>query len=737
MNQNQGPEGMIFAGKYRIVKLIGRGGMANVYLGIDMNTGINVAIKVLKPEYSADEDFIRRFDTEAKSVASLNHSNIVKVFGVGHEGNYRYIVQEYVDGITVKELISQNGHLDWKVAVPIVIQVGLALDYAHQNGIVHRDIKPQNILISRDKIAKITDFGIARAASSTTITMAGGAMGSVHYFSPEQARGGNVGPASDVYSLGVTLFEMITGRVPFDGDSNVAIAVKHLQETPPAASSLMPGIPAGLDAIINKCMQKSPDKRYATLGMMVSELDSLLVDPNGIYGVITATPKDSVTPEQNISFRQDPNYEKISDIEKSAESRRRSRMRDNIILALIIVCIAAVLIGLGILVVKSVQNATTVEQNTDYTVQKYVSRNIDEVVEELTRAGVNYKIEYEQTDDVIAGTIIRQSINEGVVIKLNSPLNVLLLTVASETEKITLSDYSGLKYEDAVTALTKLELNVNYRTETSEEFAPGLVIRTEPEAGSIVSKGDSVVIVYATEPTSSVVPDIKGMTMDKAASKLLESALTYKLYGAEDVLNLPADKQYVMMTDPAAGNSIQRNSTIKIYVGTKEDWENGGTPTPTPKMTIINVVVKGGGTAEGAGPYAPGTTVTLTATPSEGNEFDCWLDELGNKIALSNTYTLVVGDKDVTFTAVFKAKPTVTPTATPSPTPSPTPTPAPTATPKPTDPPPPPTDTPTPKPKPKPTDPPPPTEAPKPEPSDPTDPSDGSSDAPDGADDAA
>ncbi|MBO4459322.1 MAG: Stk1 family PASTA domain-containing Ser/Thr kinase [Clostridiales bacterium] len=737
MNQNQGPEGMIFAGKYRIVKLIGRGGMANVYLGIDMNTGINVAIKVLKPEYSADEDFIRRFDTEAKSVASLNHSNIVKVFGVGHEGNYRYIVQEYVDGITVKELISQNGHLDWKVAVPIVIQVGLALDYAHQNGIVHRDIKPQNILISRDKIAKITDFGIARAASSTTITMAGGAMGSVHYFSPEQARGGNVGPASDVYSLGVTLFEMITGRVPFDGDSNVAIAVKHLQETPPAASSLMPGIPAGLDAIINKCMQKSPDKRYATLGMMVSELDSLLVDPNGIYGVITATPKDSVTPEQNISFRQDPNYEKISDIEKSAESRRRSRMRDNIILALIIVCIAAVLIGLGILVVKSVQNATTVEQNTDYTVQKYVSRNIDEVVEELTRAGVNYKIEYEQTDDVIAGTIIRQSINEGVVIKLNSPLNVLLLTVASETEKITLSDYSGLKYEDAVTALTKLELNVNYRTETSEEFAPGLVIRTEPEAGSIVSKGDSVVIVYATEPTSSVVPDIKGMTMDKAASKLLESALTYKLYGAEDVLNLPADKQYVMMTDPAAGNSIQRNSTIKIYVGTKEDWENGGTPTPTPKMTIINVVVKGGGTAEGAGPYAPGTTVTLTATPSEGNEFDCWLDELGNKIALSNTYTLVVGDKDVTFTAVFKAKPTVAPTATPSPTPSPTPTPAPTATPKPTDPPPPPTDTPTPKPKPKPTDPPPPTEAPKPEPSDPTDPSDGSSDAPDGADDAA
>ena len=726
MNQNQGPEGMIFAGKYRIVKLIGRGGMANVYLGIDMNTGINVAIKVLKPEYSADEDFIRRFDTEAKSVASLNHSNIVKVFGVGHEGNYRYIVQEYVEGITVKELINQNGHLDWKVAVPIVIQVGLALDYAHQNGIVHRDIKPQNILISRDKIAKITDFGIARATSSTTITMAGGAMGSVHYFSPEQARGGNVGPASDVYSLGVTLFEMITGRVPFDGDSNVAIAVKHLQETPPVASSLMPGIPAGLDAIINKCMQKSPDKRYATMGLMVAELDSLLVDPNGIYGVITATPKDSSTPEQNISFRQDPNYEKISDIEKSAESRRRSRMRDNVILALIILCIASVLIGLGILVVKSVQNATVVEQNTDYTVENFVGMSVDDAEEELKKFGVNYKLEYKQTDDVLPGTVIAQSINEGVVIKLNSALNVLILTVASESEKITLSDYAGLTYEDAFKALTSLGLSVTWRTETSEEFTPGLVIRTEPEAGSVLSKGDSVVIVYATEPTSSVVPDIKGMTMDKAASKLLENALTYKLAGAEDVLNLPPDKQYVMMTDPAAGNSIQRNSTIKVYVGTKEDWENGGTPTPTPKMTNINVVAKGGGTAEGGGPYLPGTTVTLTAVPSEGNEFDCWLDDLGNKIAVSNTYTLIVGDKDITITAVFKPKPTDAPTPTPEPTATPTPTPEPTATPtpKPTDPPPPPTAAPT--------DPPPPPPPDKTEPS-----SDTSETPPDGVDDAS
>ena len=411
-NQVHGPEGMIFANKYRIVRLIGSGGMANVYLGIDMNTGVNVAIKILKPEFSSDEDFIRRFDAEAKSVASLNHANIVKVYGVGHEGNFRYIVQEYIEGITVKELINQNGHLDWRNAVPIVIQIGLALDYAHQNGIVHRDIKPQNILISRDRIAKITDFGIARAASSTTITMTGVQMGSVHYFSPEQARGGNVGPQSDIYSLGVSLFEMVTGRLPFDGDSNVAIAVKHLQETPPIPSSLMQGIPRGLDSIIAKCMQKSPERRYQTMRQLVTELDSLLVDPNGIYGVITNVPEKSTSTDTNISFRQDPEYEKISEIERSAESRRISRFRDNVLLALIIVVIVGVLIGIGILVVRAVGNATKIEQNTDYEVEVYTNITLKELLETNIKESIKIDTdelgtkEYEyETQDGEKGTV--------------------------------------------------------------------------------------------------------------------------------------------------------------------------------------------------------------------------------------------------------------------------------------------------------------------------------------------
>ena len=674
-NQVHGPEGMIFANKYRIVKLIGSGGMANVYLGIYMNTGANVAIKILKPEFSSDDEFIRRFDAEAKSVASLNHANIVKVYGVGHEGNFRYIVQEYIEGITVKDLINQNGHLDWKNAVPIVIQIGLALDYAHQNGIVHRDIKPQNILISRDRVAKITDFGIARAASSTTITMTGVQMGSVHYFSPEQARGGNVGPQSDIYSLGVSLFEMVTGRLPFDGDSNVAIAVKHLQETPPVPSSLMQGIPKGLDSIIAKCMQKSPERRYQTMRQLVTELDSLLVDPNGVYGVITKVPEKAASTETNISFRQDPEYEMFSEIEKSAESRRISRFRDNVLLALIIVVIVGVLIGIGILVIRAVGNATSIEQNTDYEIENYVGLKADEVIKKLDAANVYYSIEYQDSDAYEPGIVIAQSIREGVVVSTTNKISNLVLTVSSAEESVILQDYSNMNYKDAYKSLKNLGLEPVLRTEPSDNVTPGQVIRTEPEANTQVLRGESVIIIYATEPKSSIVPDVVGNTVAEAKKKLEESSLNYTIEGSPEVLALDAKKQYVILTNPVAGSSVARKSSVKLFVGTKEDYQNGGTPTPTPPQAVIDIAMKGSGTATGAGTYELNTQVTLTATPAAGFKFEYWMDSLGNIVTYSLNYTFVVKES-TTFTVVFSALPTNTPMPTDTPTPvPPTPTP--------------------------------------------------------------
>lgn len=662
----QSPEGMIFAGKYKINKLIGRGGMANVYLATDMGSGIKVAIKVLKPEFSADEEFIRRFDTEAKAVSSLNHANIVKVFGVGHEGNFRYIVQEFVDGITVKDLINQNGHLDWKVAVPIVIQVGMALEYAHKNGIIHKDIKPQNILISRDRIAKITDFGIARAATGNTITMSsGGAVGSVHYFSPEQARGSNVGPASDIYSVGVMLFEMVTGRVPFDGDSDIAIAVKHLQDRPPLASQYVPDVPRGLDAIIVKCMQKTPERRYASMRQMVTELDALMVDPNGVYGIIGAGNDESeqTAPSGTVSFRQDPNYDKIADLEKSAEARRLSRLRDNILLVFVVVLIVGVLVGVSALILNSITTVTKIEENTDYTVSDFRGRTIDVVTEELDANRIAYEIVSQVTSDYPVGTVIDQDIDSGVVLATGTGAHTIRLTVASEAETITLTNYAGLDFHEVYSLLSSLGLQVSVLEETNADFEPGQVLRTEPPAGSVVEVGSSIVIVYAKAPTSSTVPDLHGLTLEEARELLDEEEINIgHIEGATDVIVLPENQQYIILTDPVAGITLPRRSSITLYVGTMEDVQRGGTPTPTPSQVNVATTVQGQGTAEGGGSYDVNTTVTLVATPAEGYRFARWLDPYNNVVTESNVYTFVVYDPDgdpltpttINYTAVFE-----------------------------------------------------------------------------------
>ena len=226
-------EGLVLGNRYRIIRLLGRGGMADVYLASDLLEHMDVAVKILKAEFSTDAEFLRRFESEARAVSSLSHPNIVQVFGIGEENGIHYMVMEFIEGITLKELLQQCVRLDWDAAVPIAIQIGLALEHAHRKGIIHRDIKPQNIMITPDVKAKVTDFGIARASSVNTITMTGGgALGSVHYFSPEQARGGMVGEKSDIYSLGILLYELVTGVLPFDGDTSVSIAIKHLQENP-------------------------------------------------------------------------------------------------------------------------------------------------------------------------------------------------------------------------------------------------------------------------------------------------------------------------------------------------------------------------------------------------------------------------------------------------------------------------------------------------------------------------
>jgi len=285
-------EGMYIADRYEIIGKIGAGGMSDVYKAKDLTLGRFVAIKVLKPEFSEDLNFVTKFRTEAQSAAGLEHPNIVNIYDVGSEKGMHYIVMEYVEGITLKTYIEKKGQLSFKEAVSIAIQVGRGIEAAHSKGIIHRDIKPQNIIISKDGKVKVTDFGIARATTSTaTQAVTTTVMGSVHYTSPEQARGGIVDEKSDIYSAGITMYEMITGHVPFDGDSTVTVALKHLNEVIKSPAEEVPDIPYSLECIIMKCTQKLPNKRYMSCEELLQDLKHSLVDPDGDFVVLDGVTK--------------------------------------------------------------------------------------------------------------------------------------------------------------------------------------------------------------------------------------------------------------------------------------------------------------------------------------------------------------------------------------------------------------------------------------------------------------
>ena len=280
--------GKIIGNRYEILEEVGNGGMATVYKAKDHVLNRYVAVKVLKDEYTTDSDFIKRFNTEAQSAASLSHANIVSIYDVGHEeeNNLYYIVMELVKGKTLKEIIKKDGTLSWKWAVNIAIQIASALEVAHKNGIIHRDIKPHNIIITEDGVAKVTDFGIAKAVSNSTMTAFGTTIGSVHYFSPEQAKGGITDAKSDLYSLGVVMYEMLTGKVPFDADTPVSIALKHMQEEAIEPIEINPEIPTAVNQIVIKAMKKDPIERYQSATEMIRDLTQSLKDPDGDFVII-------------------------------------------------------------------------------------------------------------------------------------------------------------------------------------------------------------------------------------------------------------------------------------------------------------------------------------------------------------------------------------------------------------------------------------------------------------------
>ena len=561
--------GMIIAERYEIVGKIGTGGMADVYKAMDHKLNRFVAVKVLKPEFREDTTFIKKFRSEAQAAAGLTHPNIVNVFDVGDDGGVYYIVMELIEGITLKEYISKKGKLSIKEATSIAIQVSMGLEAAHSHGIVHRDVKPQNIIISTDGKVKVTDFGIARAASSNTISS--NVMGSVHYSSPEQVRGGYSDEKSDIYSLGITLYEMVTGRVPFDGDTTVAIAIKHLQEEMVPPSVYTPDLPYSLEQIILKCTQKSVDRRYSRMEDVIADLKHSLIDPQGDFvklttvdndaktvviseeelGEIKHTPKQITKPE--ITALEEEKYDDNDYDDAEEEYRPRSEHRSGkkkkhhgsgrgltiaaliggaVLLIVLVVVLgrAAGLFGTGS---SGAADSSKAEAKQDSaadglaTVPDLVGKTEEEAKTLANDAHLGVQMAGEEASDQEKGRISRQETAAGTQVEANTTVKYW---VSTGTAQVTIPDLDGRTGIDAQQTLEDLGLQVNVQKEYSDTddngyalVDPGYVYNVEPAAGTSVQAGSSVTLTVSQGVDygdNAEVPSVVGMTKDDALTTL-------------------------------------------------------------------------------------------------------------------------------------------------------------------------------------------------------------------------
>ena len=587
--------GTVIGDRYRIIKPIGQGGMASVFLAEDLTNGEGVALKVMRDELTNDPEFVRRFATEARAAASLDHPNIVKVLDYGQDGDVRYIVQEYVQGETLKDMIRREGALDFRLATPLMIQIGLALEHAHQREVIHRDMKPQNILITDDMVAKVTDFGIARASSMNTITLTGGVvMGSVHYFSPEQARGGEVTTRSDLYSLGIIFYEMLTGELPFDGESSVAIAIKHLQEFPPPPSYYEPELPKALDDIVGRAIQKNPAARYRSAREFIDELDAFMVDPNGVYGVIPQTAQRSEpasTSALGVPSRKN-NYNKVRDIDRTYNKRRSSRYRGT---AIVVTVSAVAIVLLALLTIWLVKNFSSNEKptvNTEITLDNFTGKEIDEdeVIErlnELQRAGMEIELLYRVDESVLEGIIFRQEPESDGSLKIRPQGQKLTLYISSGQDSVVVPEVEG---DTRVMAEQKLRTEgfLPYFTpEFSDTIPKDIVIRTVPSSGSELPRGENIEVIYSSGPENVRVPDVQEMPIGSARSLIEDKGL---LVGSEISYTgdpIPENDKYVIKQSPAPGTEVPARTPIILEVGTYEDLYDYKNPTTTSAVRIM------------------------------------------------------------------------------------------------------------------------------------------------------
>ena len=562
-------EGKMLGNRYEIIEKVGNGGMATVYKAEDKVLKRNVAVKVLKDEFTTDEEFIKRFEIEAQSAARLTHPNIVSIYDVGSEDNLYYIVMELIRGKTLKEIIvEERGPLPWKWSVNVAIQIASALEMAHKNNIIHRDIKPHNIIITEDGIAKVTDFGIAKAVSNSTITAFGTTIGSVHYFSPEHARGGYTDAKSDLYSLGVVMYEMVTGRVPFDADTPVSVALKHMQEEPEEPIELNPNLPSAVNRIIMKALKKDTTLRYQTATDMLADLKQVLKNPNGDF--VDDRDYDATAKTQKINTDL---YGDIDDDDSNKRGKKNNKFvafikRHKVLSSFIgLILLFAISLG-GTLAFLNITNPPEVELPDIVGMSR---EEAQQTVEDLNLVFEVSKEEYNK--DVPEGYVISQDPTYIVDYNVKEGSTVSVV-ISKGQEKTIVPKVVGMTREEAIEALEEANLKAEIVEETSRTVEEGYVISQEVEADSEAYAGDTVKIHVSTGTGIKQVNVISVIGQDEATAKTNLSNLGLKVnvsYEQDD----SKDNGVVLKQSIDSGKTVDEGTTITITVNKKDELKQG------------------------------------------------------------------------------------------------------------------------------------------------------------------
>ncbi len=561
--------GMMIGDRYEILEKIGTGGMSDVYKAKCHKLNRFVAVKVLKQEFGENANFVSKFRIEAQAAAGLMHPNIVNVYDVGEENGIHYIVMELVEGITLKKYIEKKARLSYKEAVTIAIQVSMGIEAAHKNHIIHRDIKPQNIIISKDGKVKVTDFGIAKAATSNTITS--NVMGSVHYTSPEQARGGYSDEKSDIYSLGVTMFEMLTGRVPFNGETTVAIAIKHIQEEMPSPKEFVTEIPGSVESIVLKCCQKSPDRRYQNMQELIADLKQSLISPDEDFvvqsdpdmegGTRMITDSDMQQIKRTSVYQDDRDYRDYTEYDSMRLRTDTEALYDDegeydeegedydydprmehlttalAVIAGVVICIIIIILAVSIFrnmnhgndemqgPILSEEEGGEEEPQTSYVdMPDVIGTNVEDAKRSLAQKGLYAEVEYEDSDTIDEGVVIRASVDANAQVEEGTTIT---LTVSAGSQGIEVPEVSGKSYTEANSQLLALGFLVNRTESYSDTIEADIVISQTPSSGNKAPKGSviTVNVSLGKEQTKVRVPNLIGLTEEDGTFEAIELGL--------------------------------------------------------------------------------------------------------------------------------------------------------------------------------------------------------------------